>query len=429
MLDKIYLCLLILFSIIYFIKLIVNKNSKYSIIDYLSMFAIWIFLLYNPLKQIAFPIICLCFMYRFFYSKVKISKELKITYISLFLIVIYSVFILFFKKNIYYGDHKDTIYSLLQFAMLIYLVITFIKNEYDLNNIIKLYMYIFIINIIISIIEITTGMHMSVSGIYEYSWWEYNWPTSYFYNINDFGVYLVLSMPIVYFYLYNKFKNKPIFLFISLTTIYSYILFICIFIDAKMLIITILITIAMLTYYYINRVLKLKKESKVLINLFFLICIFIAVLIIEHKHKLINGLINELTIKERILLGVKAIEISLENIGGIGFKSFDNYSIVEESIIPGLFGEIPRNMPPHNFFLELIVSCGIISIPFIISFYIIIKKLYCYKKNIPEQILFFSSVSFFVVSLSSASIVVSPAFFTWYLMIISYIRYKNLLIR
>lgn len=425
MLDKVYLYLLIIFMVIYFGKIIINKSKSYSIIDYLSIFIIFLFLSYNQLKSIIFPLICICFVYKFIGSKMKISKELKISYISLFLIIIYSLLTFYYKEN--RNIVFSYIYTLLQFSMLVYIVMSFIKDKYDFENLVKLYMYIFIINAIISILEITTGKHMSVSGLQVYYWWNQNWPTSCFFNVNDFGVYLVLSMPMVYFYFYNKLKNKPLLFSIALTIVYSYILFICIIVDAKMLIMVVLLTIIMLIYYYINRKLKLNINSKFIINLFFIESICIFILIIEYRYKLIDRLINDETIKQRLMLWVKAIEISLSNIGGIGFKNFDNYSLINNSIIPRMFGEMPSNFPPHNFFLELIVSCGIISIPFIISFFILMKKLYFYKEDTFERILFLSSVSFFVVSLSSASIVVSTSFFTWYLMIIGYIRYKDLL--
>lgn len=411
MLDYLYKILFALFIIIYLAKGIYHKKFS-NYIDILSILSLFFGFTQN--HNGIFPnIIILLTVVLIFFNTKKLSddysynKTLKLTFISIVFTIIYA-------SIIYFINYTNTgsffaITALIKFLMCFYISINFVNSKNKLEEYIKIYIYIFFINLIISIIEINTGIHMSVTGNIITSGWNKNWPTSYFYNINDLCGYFVSMIPFIYYYFICVKKNKIIFI-----VLYLYIVYICILVQSYILIV---VSICIFLYLILIKIyLKINKKLKPLIILGSITLLFMIFIYI-----LYNINIFETNMKQRLLLAIKGFEIIKENIFGIGFGNFSNYNNFNNKIIT-LNYDVPLDTNIHNFFLDIIVSCGVGSIPFLITYCQNFCNLYKIKKYNADYVFIFSIIMFFISSMSSSTIVVSPIFWMWYIGILCYIK-------
>ncbi|EUJ26554.1 O-Antigen polymerase family protein [Listeria grayi FSL F6-1183] len=83
-----------------------------------------------------------------------------------------------------------------------------LKSKKTIYQFARLATYIFVLNIVIGLIEVKTGMHMKLSAAKVYVTTTIaNQPTGFLYNPNDFALFLNILYPIVILNLY-KIKKK-----------------------------------------------------------------------------------------------------------------------------------------------------------------------------------------------------------------------------
>lgn len=427
MLDNLFMILIYTSIIIYFFneKLYILEN-KNEITDNLGLLVLFFCFINRGPKGWEILLIIIALLLLVKKRQAITNKIININILSLIFLILYGSLISYFVK--YPSNSLNFIINILKFSIGFYIATSITKNKKGFHRIIKILIMIFWINIFISLIEILTQHHMLNSGVNLYNW-NKSYPTTYFFNINNFGSYLVLMVPFLYYY-YTKIKKN----FILLGTLYTYIMFILIFISADLLILANAIQYIFIFWITISD--KLDRIIKLILALSIIIILLSAILLISlDKLSIIFKTYDlaSISMTSRYILWIKGIELLRTNLLGIGFDSFQYYSVNEYSSLFNIFKSYfqspfsiaTNSFPIHNFFLDVIVSCGIGSIPFLYGYSKAFIKLKSYKIKY-SRVMFISMIIFFIVAISPASIVISPVFWTWYIGILSYLKYENI---
>ncbi|NMB43911.1 MAG: O-antigen ligase family protein, partial [Clostridiales bacterium] len=146
-------------------------------------------------------------------------------YISLLIYLVYSVFTIAWIVNI--NTFAFGLAELLTYILIFILADINIKTIKDVKKTVNIIYYTFIASIGIGMFEILTLRHLPSSKYaVEYSW-AIKGATSFFYNPNEFGIFIVLTLPIAYYFLisskskYGKIANGSVVIFSILVLGYT----------------------------------------------------------------------------------------------------------------------------------------------------------------------------------------------------------------
>jgi len=97
----------------------------------------------------------------------------------------------------------------------IFFVVYFLRNEKDLWDLYRIWLFVVVVLLPIGLWEVWTGKHLKVSNLYGYQpesivrQYKVFMPSTVFYNPNDFAFFLVLSIPFVFMWIKYT-KKKPL---------------------------------------------------------------------------------------------------------------------------------------------------------------------------------------------------------------------------
>jgi teichuronic acid biosynthesis protein TuaE len=293
--------------------------------------------------------------------------------------------------------------------------IHFLNNYNKLDRLFVLLLFVFLINIVIALIEISIGWHLKVIPEFYLNTWVTRAPYTFYDNINDTAGYFMLFLPLTFIPLSKTKKKRFIFFVIFILTS-------IIIIKTSSRVNYIVLLIQFL--FFINIFLKGIKThtSKYLVGVFLIIAIIILAI------QIINGNVGEAQSKlveevsslrgiftadsgslfVRRELMVESINILLNSsLLGVGAGNIERY--ISDANISYLEGT--SNL--HNWWFELLSNYGIfIFIAFVIFYLKLLSSLRKLSKNnqtkkgkIYAGSVFISILSFSLVSLGSSSII------------------------
>ncbi len=303
-----------------------------------------------------------------------------------------------------FAEYKDQVfrYSYFIFEILLIFLLSFerIKTMDDLVKVLRLVNYFFIASLFIGCIEIVLGVHLKMSSANTYVTTTIKYqPTGFFYNTNDYALFITLYYPIMMYFIKKKYHHfKQLFLYIVYTCVslfvvissYSRLGMLCIALNC-------LITAYLFYGKQVNLFLVLGFPLGVitLINIPFFSKLFNTIIVSFTEKDTSTSAREELyqrlwqICKESKFLGIGAggapkkmnrLELGFESASGNGYVT------------------------GHNFFLELLANLGIVGFFFFLvligSFiFLIIKKL---SVDFTEREEIFITIEILITFLASA---------------------------
>ena len=325
----------------------------------------------------------------------KKSLLVKIPQINNYLLFLMSFYVYSILSINWSYDNSDSIIYNVYLGIGIFTTVMlslFIKTNYNVKQIFKIWLFIFLCQLTLAFLEVFYGMHISNS---RYFGANISVPTGFYNNENDFATFIVISLP---FLLLNYNKNR---------LIISFILLFAVFIICETSSRTNIITLLLLLLLFIKVLKKRKLAVLIFIMIFFLIITnyesFFSYLEID---RIINAKDESMMVRyNNILLAISAAFESYSF--GIGAGGMENY-IIQNSLNNNGISAV------HNWYFEILGNFGIIMFfgyllfnGFILySLYVIIKM--TNNNTIEKKIsicLLFSNVGFLFGCISMSSVI------------------------
>lgn len=328
------------------------------------------------------------------FTKTKVSFSLPITLLILF----YSIYF-FWTTFVTLGNGMVRLNDYVNFFIIYLLVILLsIQLEMDREHFLKILykttlLMIFVI-FIISIWEILTQHHLSVSTVNNYPAYLKFTPSSFFTNEND--MMAVVTLMLLYIVGYYKKYNKPLGFLVYFLFVFSLLLgFIT---EARLAMIFIVLTFFLL-------VANGKNILKIILVILFAIGLSIPLL--NHfkpdtLERLVSGLQlggNSTGIRKYLYLD--AIDsIELYKGVGVGINNSDKfYKTISDPRVEGIIN-------PHNYLLEILINSGVI----VFTLYILLNIYFFFLfLNLKKYFLIYMLFVYPVILMSSSS-----SIFIWY---------------
>lgn len=346
-------------------------------------------------------------------------SDYKIPLIALLGLFIVSV------SSYMFAQYKEYVfrysYYLLEIFLIFFLCLEKIKSKKELLKIIGYINWFFIANLVVGIFEILFGVHLKLSSanIYITTTIKYQ-PTGFFYNTNDYALFIAVYYPIVMYYIRNTLKGWRLHSVYGVFTLTS--LFVVISSYSRLGMLSLGINVLMTVYQFYG------KKFNLFLFLGFPIY-FLAILNIPFLNHLFQTILVSFTQKDgstsaRELLYQRLWQICKDaNFLGIGAggapKKLYNMNLGFESI-----NDIGYSTG-HNFFLELLANLGIIGFLLFIMLIIYIFRLIvrntnqaklCLKEN-DEILLSVEVLISFLASMVALSTVIEKRYL-WFSLII-----------
>lgn len=272
---------------------------------------------------------------------------------------------------------------------------TLIRRKGLIERTKKILFFSFIINIIIGLFEVRTGIYVFTQNIENIGLFSsLRYPLSFFYNTNDYAVFLVLGIILTLFY--DKRSIKKILNTVFLIIMISLSLYLLIMSQSRIALFAAIIAIILKLYFITNA-----KKIRV-----FLLLISVLLTFVLFKHYDVINLANEYVIADysgniRVnLIKNSLIYLSESNYIGVGAGNLifylTNYPIYNTmNIFDG-----------HNWWIEILATYGVVI--FGIYIYAYLDLLYrawnrMHSKN-NIKINFLWLILFIVLSIASSSI-------------------------
>ncbi|MFC0491153.1 Lipid A core - O-antigen ligase and related enzymes [Listeria grayi] len=116
-------------------------------------------------------------------------------------------------------------YFIFEIVCMFFICFYNLKSKKTIYQFARLATYIFVLNIVIGLIEVKTGMHMKLSAAKVYVTTTIaNQPTGFLYNPNDFALFLNILYPIVILNLYKLKKRWFVISYLVLTSATAYVI-------------------------------------------------------------------------------------------------------------------------------------------------------------------------------------------------------------
>lgn len=291
-------------------------------------------------------------------------------YFKIDLIILYSIITILWSINIH--NYLIGLIYLISNILVFILADVFVYRYDILENTIKAMYVTFIISLVVGIYEILTWTHLPSSKYSVEYTWNIKIATSFFYNPNEFGIFIVLMLPIVYyFYLSSKTTfYKIINIFVILTSF-----FVLFYTNSRLSMIIAIVGIFIYKYLY-DWFFKSKTYSYYVRSTLgkLALVLIIVILIINYEKIGIDNLRvfqqissvfkefgnsdNSLAIRKTIVL--TAFNIAINSFGaGIGLGQLSEY-------IPS-YNWLIVSTNVHSYFLKIFSEIGIIGLFLILS--------------------------------------------------------------
>lgn len=301
-------------------------------------------------------------------------------YFKLTLLTLYSIITIIWSVNV--TNYIISVIQLIGLILIFILTDTYVVSHIRLINTIKTLYVLHISSVIIGIYEITTNHHLPTSKFTL----EYSWPikgtTSYFYNPNEFGIFIVFMLPIIYFFLSNakRISGKIFHIIIILLTF-----IILVYTDSRLSLITAILQLIAFKILHDNLFSTRNMKRVVKNNLIFtsvILCVGIIVVFFEElglsdirafdqMGYLLSGIGDPMSsVSLRMIIVSTMLDISINSFGfGVGLGQLPEYIANYNWLIDS------KNA--HSYFLRILGEQGIIGILLMLSIiFQILMKLY-----------------------------------------------------
>jgi|GEM_PF-3443647 len=294
----------------------------------------------------------------------------KKNYFILFYYFLYSASTVIWVIN--FNSYLVELFYLTSNLFLFFIVNILINNKSKLLSAIKTIYLFYILGLIVGLWEVITMNHLRSSKFTI----EYNWPvrstTSWFYNPNEFGIFIVFILPIAYYFL-NRSKKTHYKVFNLIIIILSFVLLG--YTDSRLSMSASLIQLLLCVLFYNkSKVKRMKISSIIFIGPMFVLSI-LALFI--YNPSFLNNFISRVTSQ------LLSIFYEGNNIGGSIEVRFQIYKTVIKmfcnSFLAGVgLGQIPEYISGynisinttnvHSFIFDIIVETGIPGFLLFMSF-------------------------------------------------------------
>jgi len=297
---------------------------------------------------------------------------------------------------------------------IIFLMVYYLRELNQLKYVYYLWLFVFVLLIPVAIWEVTTGNHLSVSGLSEESRLRFLFaPTTVFYNQNDYAAYIVLTVPMVLAWIRYcpKFIGRAFGVFVCISSLWMLILTF-----SRSCYIAVLTGMA----FWFLFLLRWNKKFKVLVLTAFMCAILVVVLPTQSQDVLEKVGIQATSLSDIVLqnrnigsIGLRlnliknALYFTVQSAGfGVGAGNAEHY-MENFKIYP-----VAHLTNIHNWWAEILTNYGVFIFAGYLIFYLsLLRNIWrAYKKvdNRMEKMLCESFlvglVSFFMASISSSSI-------------------------
>ncbi|QWC22564.1 O-antigen ligase family protein [Bacillus haikouensis] len=372
--------LLIALGIVY------NYRIKLDILNYFSIFIMTTSVSFNMIKHNTGFIIVVSVIFMYCISFFLERNHRKINNIGIYFFMIFWIIwsmgqIIFVQYGYQTLDHLK---SLLFGTFIIWIMNKLINNKNRIDMLYTAWGTSIFITTLVGWWELLTNNHLPTSRAYIEN--ISNVATAGFYNQNDYGFFLALGLPIMFYWTKKKSLYKIMGIYMLVSSFYfSYV-------NGSRSIL--LIFFVALSLYLISLI---KDNKKLLI--FFLISILIGVI---KFWNVINDSFNEIltlnnadsSLNERQWLTKSALDIFQSNPYGVGPGNLELYMPIQ-------------GLRVHNFWLEILVNYGlIVFLGLIIIFAIFFIKKFNIDKETQKTInpMFWSVLIFIPTCVVSSSI-------------------------
>ncbi|OTP26386.1 O-antigen ligase family protein [Enterococcus mundtii] len=306
-----------------------------------------------------------------------------LSYYKIPLLILLILFILS-SASYMFALYKDQVfrysYYLLEIFLIFFLCFEKITSKKELLKTMNYVNYFFIANLLVGIVEILLGIHLKLSSanIYVTTTIKYQ-PTGFFYNTNDYALFISVYYPIIIYFIRNKFLNWRLHAVYVLVTLTS--LFVVISSYSRLGILSLGINVVITVYQFYG------KKFNLIAFLGFPIW-FYSILKIPLLNNLFNTIFVSFTQKNgstsaRELLYQRLWQICKDSkFMGIGAggapRKLYNMNLGFESINSDGYST------GHNFFLELLANLGIFGFSLFMLLIIYVVKVIVRNANCPK---------------------------------------------
>lgn len=295
------------------------------------------------------------------------SKYISYTYFFFYIWMFYSIFQLFLVQDFNAAINK-TYYLIIYF--LIVLIFTTVNDKQEWIMLIKVISFVGIIIIFICLLEILTGIHLPTSRYYLESINNGRESTAVFYNQNDLGLFLTMIFPLIYYNDSKKIKFIKMFSLICIPVIIMIN-------DNKAALIALGMQMFFIVLFSEN---SIKVKVKIY-SIFAIVVVPFSAKILEMITSIVDQIVNSYgSAHTRLNIYVKGLySLRESNYLGVGLGNF------ERTLIESFSNQ--RIVNPHNWWIELLVSSGVVIFFLYVVFFIgmIVETYKIYKKNMEKN--------------------------------------------